>query len=474
MAQQLDEAGGALLGRMISELGISVHTGVGTASIAPAQRNRPVRRSADNDSIRVTLSDGTAIDTGLVVFATGVRPRDELARDAGLDIAERGGVLTDLSCATHNSNIFAVGEVAAIEGRCYGLVGPGLHECRGRRRTDCSVAQRNSPVRHVDQAQTAGCRHGQLRRRDGTTPDCLAVVFNDAVEQTYAKLVVSDDAKTLLGGVLVGDPSAYGIWSPRRRELPGDPMSLISPTGSEGAGAGLGVGAFPDDAKSARATASQRAISRRHRRRVLRHRRAEGVHPRRHHLRRVHADAQATARGRGCRDVQGAVRTLRPVSRRIVRDRLSDIHPNVHRLIDGTARKGLRHCKPAVASILASTGSEHILDRQQASLQAPTTISWPISRRTAAMGRAPDARRRRHARAVDRDRRSRTGFRPVHQDHRRSAHRLFGAPVSNPAIWRRLVEAGMESGQAYGKSLRTVKSCVGSDWCRYGVQDSVG
>src|SRR6476646_1834875 len=65
MAQQLDEAGSALRGRMISELGISVHTGVGTASIAPAQRNRPVRRSADNDSIRVTLSDGTAIDTGL-------------------------------------------------------------------------------------------------------------------------------------------------------------------------------------------------------------------------------------------------------------------------------------------------------------------------------------------------------------------------------------------------------------------------
>src|ERR1700761_3265647 len=94
MAQQLDEAGGALLGRMIGELGIVVHVGVGTDSIQPAQRNRPVRRSADDDSVRVTLSDGTFIDAGVVVFAAGVRPRDELARAADLELAQRGGVLT--------------------------------------------------------------------------------------------------------------------------------------------------------------------------------------------------------------------------------------------------------------------------------------------------------------------------------------------------------------------------------------------
>lgn len=110
---------------MISDLGIAVHTGVGTANIAPAQRNRPVRRSADNDSMRITLSDESFIDAGVIVFAAGVRPRDELARDAGLAIAERGGVLTDLTCATDDPNIYAIGEVAAINGRCYGLVGPG-------------------------------------------------------------------------------------------------------------------------------------------------------------------------------------------------------------------------------------------------------------------------------------------------------------------------------------------------------------
>ncbi len=112
--QQLDDAGGALLNRMIGGLGIDIHLDVATDSI-----------EARDGGLRVTLGDGSAIDTRLVIFAAGVRPRDELGRAAGLALAERGGVLTDLSCATGDPNIYAIGEVAAIEGRCYGLVGPG-------------------------------------------------------------------------------------------------------------------------------------------------------------------------------------------------------------------------------------------------------------------------------------------------------------------------------------------------------------
>jgi nitrite reductase (NADH) large subunit len=119
MAQQLDEAGGVLLGRMMTELGIAVHVGVGTDAI------ESVQHADGTTTVRVRLSNGDAIDAGLVIFAAGVRPRDELARAADIEIAERGGVLTDLSCATRDPNIYAIGEVAAIEGRCYGLVGPG-------------------------------------------------------------------------------------------------------------------------------------------------------------------------------------------------------------------------------------------------------------------------------------------------------------------------------------------------------------
>jgi nitrite reductase (NADH) large subunit len=114
MGQQLDEAGGALLNRMVSALGLVTHLDVGTESI-----------EGRGDGVRVNLSDGSAIDAGLVIFAAGVRPRDELARAAGLPTADRGGVLVDSTCATVDPDVFAIGEVAAIDGRCYGQVGPG-------------------------------------------------------------------------------------------------------------------------------------------------------------------------------------------------------------------------------------------------------------------------------------------------------------------------------------------------------------
>ena len=175
MAQQIDEAGGALLGRMIGDLGITVHTGVGTDAIQPAQRNRPVRRSTEVDSVRVTLSDGTAIDAGLVVFAAGVRPRDELAVTAGLAIAARGGVLTDLSCATADPNVYAVGEVAAIEGRCYGLVGPGYTSAELVADRLLGGAAEFPGADMSTKLKLLGVDVASFGDAMGTTPDCLEV-----------------------------------------------------------------------------------------------------------------------------------------------------------------------------------------------------------------------------------------------------------------------------------------------------------
>ena len=158
----------------------------------------------------MTLSDGTAIDAGVVIFAAGVRPRDELGRDAGLEIAERGGILTDLSCATEDSSIYAVGEVAAIEGRCYGLVGPGYTSAEVVADRLLGGAAEFPEADMSTKLKLLGVDVASFGDAMGVTPDCLEVAVNDAVNQTYAKLVLSDDAKTLLGGVLVGDASAYG------------------------------------------------------------------------------------------------------------------------------------------------------------------------------------------------------------------------------------------------------------------------
>jgi len=480
MAQQLDEAGGALLGRMISDLGITVHTGVGTANIAPAQRNRPVRRSAENDSMRVTLSDETYIDTGLVVFAAGVRPRDELAREAGLTVADRGGVLTDVSCATTDPDIYAVGEVAAIDGRCYGLVGPGYTSAEVVADRLLGGAAEFGEADMSTKLKLLGVDVASFGDAMGVTPDCLEVAVNDAVNQTYAKLVLSDDAKTLLGGILVGDASAYGVLRPMVGEqLPGDALALIAPAGSEGAG-GLGVGALPAAAQICSCNNVTKGD--------LTEAIAGGCCD-------VPDLKKCTLAGTSCGSCVPLLKQLLEAEG-VAQSKALCEHFNHSRaelfeivsagpaesvrtfsgLIErfGTG-KGCDICKPAVASILASTSSEHILDGEQASLQDSNDHFLANIQKNGSYSVVPrvpggdiTAEQLILIGEIARD------FDLYTKITGGQRIDLFGARVDQlPEIWRRLVDGGMESGHAYGKALRTVKSCVGSDWCRYGQQDSV-
>jgi nitrite reductase (NADH) large subunit len=473
MAQQLDEAGGALLGRVITDLGLTVHVGVGTDAI------ESVQHADGSTTVRVCLSDGDIIDAGLVIFAAGVRPRDELARGADLEIAERGGVITDLSCATRDPNIYAIGEVAAIEGRCYGLVGPGYTSAE-------VVADRllggGAEFPEADMStklKLLGVDVASFGDAMGRTPNCLEVVVNDAVNQTYAKLVLSDDATTLLGGILVGDASAYGVLRPMVGEqLPGDPLAVIAPAGPEsGAGGTLGVGALPAAAQICSCN-------------------------------NVTKGALTEAIAGGCCDVADLKKcTLAgtscgscvPLLKQLLEaegveqstamcEHFGQSRADLFEIVSATSirtfsglierfgtGKGCDICKPAVASILASTSSEHILDGEQASLQDSNDHflaniqrngSYSVVPRVPGGDITPEQLILIGEIARDFDLYTKiTGGQRID---------MFGARVDQlPEIWRRLVEGGMESGHAYGKALRTVKSCVGSDWCRYGQQDSV-
>lgn len=478
MAQQLDEAGGALLSRMITDLGITVHTGVGTDAIRPAQRNRPVRRSADTETVQAVLSDGTVIDAGLVVFAAGVRPRDELARDAGLVIAERGGVRTDLSCATTDCSIYAVGEVAAIDGRCYGLVGPGYTSAEVVADRLLGGAAEFPEADMSTKLKLLGVDVASFGDAMGATPNCLEVAVNDAVKQTYAKLVLSDDAKTLLGGILVGDASAYGILRPMVGEpLPGDPMALIAPAGSDSDSAALGVGALPGGAQICSCNNVTKGD--------LTDAIAGGCCD-------VPALKACTKAGTSCGSCVPLLKQLLEAEgveqSKALCEHFSQSRAELYEVITATSirtfsglidrfgsGRGCDICKPAVASILASTSSEHILDGEQASLQDSNDHflaniqrngSYSIVPRVPGGDITPEQLILIGEIARDFDLYTKiTGGQRID---------MFGARVDQlPEIWRRLVDGGMESGHAYGKALRTVKSCVGSDWCRYGQQDSV-
>ena len=475
MCQQLDVAGGALLQRMVTELGITVHVDVGTDAIEQLGAD-----GAEDRTLRVLLSDGTPIDAGVVIFAAGVRPRDELAKAAGLPLAARGGVLTDLTCATGDPDIYAIGEVAAIDGRCYGLVGPGYTSAE-------VVADRMlDGVAEFGEADTStklkllGVDVASFGDAMGATPGCLEVAVNDAVKQTYAKLVLSDDAKTLLGGILVGDASAYGVLRPMVGEpLPGDPLALIAP-GSDSGAAQLGVGSLPAAAQLCSCNNVTKG--------ELTDAIARGCAD-------VPALKSCTKAGTSCGSCVPLLKQLLEAEgvtqSKALCEHFSQSRAELFELISaGTSPSnrtfsgliarygtgmGCDICKPVVASILASTSSEHILDGEQAALQDSNDHflaniqrngSYSVVPRVPGGDITPAQLILIGEIARDFDLYTKiTGGQRID---------MFGARVDQlPEIWRRLVEGGMESGHAYGKALRTVKSCVGSDWCRYGQQDSV-
>ena len=468
MAQQIDEGGGALLSRMITDLGISLHVGAGTESIEPVEHS----------DVRLHLNNGEVIDAGVVIFAAGIRPRDELARAAGLTIAERGGVLTDVSCRTSDPDIYAVGEVAAIEGRCYGLVGPGYTSAE-------VVADRllNGTAEFPEadlstKLKLLGVDVASFGDAMGTAENCLEVTINDAVNRTYAKLVLSDDAKTLLGGVLVGDASSYGVLRPMvGSELPGDPLALIAPASSGGGASALGVGALPDSAQICSCNNVTKG--------ELTCAIADGCAD-------VPALKACTSAGTSCGSCVPLLKQLLEAQgveqSKALCEHFRHSRAELFEIISATQirtfsgllerfgrGKGCDICKPVVASILASTGSDHVLDGEQASLQDSNDHFLANIQRNGSYSVVPRVPggdiKPEHLILIGQIAQDFGLYTKITGGQRID---MFGARVDQlPQIWERLVAGGMESGHAYGKALRTVKSCVGSDWCRYGQQDSV-
>ena len=446
----------------MTDLGLTVHTGKSTTAI-----------ETHDDSVRATLSDGTTIDAGLLVFSAGIRPRDELARVCGLDVAERGGVLTDIACRTSDPYVYAIGEVAAIEGRCYGLVAPGNASAE-------VVADRllggTAEFPGADMStklKLLGVDVASFGDAHATTDGALEVVLNDPTKGTYAELVVSDDASTLLGGILIGDATAYGTLRPLvGRPLPADPASLIAPHGAE-----VGVGALPDEAQSVLVQRGQQGCDLLgDLRRRVRRARDQGQHCCRNILWQLHSDAQAAAAGSGVEQSKALCEHFNQSRAELFQIvAATDIRTFSGLIAKYGTGTGCDICKPAVASILASTSSDHVLDGETAALQDTNDHFLANLQRNgtySVVPRLPGGEiTPEQLIAIGEVARDFGLYTKITGGQRID---MFGARVEQlPLIWKRLVDAGMESGHAYGKALRTVKSCVGSTWCRYGVQDSV-
>ncbi|CUR62496.1 nitrite reductase, large subunit, NAD(P)H-binding [metagenome] len=477
MPVQLDAAAGTTLVRHIERLGVTAHTGVLTEVVEGDDRVTGLRmRQAGTEEGAPT----TTVEAQVVVFSAGIRPRDALARECDLAVAERGGVLVDEQCRTSDPAIFAIGECAAPGGRMYGLVAPGyaMAEVVVDALLDGPGAFTGADM--STKLKLLGVDVASFGDAFATTAGSLELTYSDAVSGVYKKLVVSEDGTRLLGGILVGDASAYGILRPMVSSglaLPDNPEQLILPASS---GVQLGM---PDEAQVCSCNDVTKAD-------IIHAVAEQGCED-------VAAVKQCTRAGSTCGSCVPTVKNLieehfasvgKVVDKglcehfRLTRQELFDVVAvHGYRRFDdiveahGTGR-GCDICKPAIASILASQTSTHVLESGTAELQDTNDAYLANIQRNgtySVVPRIPGGEITPEKLIVigevarDFDLYTKiTGGQRID---------LFGARMEQlPAIWRRLVDAGFESGHAYGKSLRTVKSCVGSTWCRYGVQDSVG
>ncbi len=475
MPVQLDEQGGAALRAQIEALGVGVHLSRSTTAITPGESCR----------WRMQFADGEHLETDLVVFSAGIRPQDALARQAGLQIAERGGVVVDEHCRSNDADIYAIGECASWNGSVFGLVAPGYRMARSvaAQLTD----QPCEPFTGADMStklKLLGVDVGSIGDAHGATPGSRSYRFIDELSGSYRRLVVSADGKQVLGAVLVGDNSYYDTllqYALNGIRLPKDPSSLILPQ-SEGVVA-LGAEALPDAAIICSChNVSKGAVCCQV---------ADGVTE----LGALKAITRAGTGCGGCSALLKQVFEHELSARGIAVDKsLCEHFAHTRQELYGIVRvEGItrfeelleRHgrgsigcdiCKPAVGSILASCWNEPVMDPALVPLQDTNDTfmanmqkngTYSVVPRIAGGEITPDK-----LIVLGEVARKYDLYTKITGGQRID---LFGAQLHElPAIWGELIAAGFETGHAYGKSLRTVKSCVGSTWCRYGVQDSVG
>ncbi|MEH0423197.1 nitrite reductase large subunit NirB [Streptomyces sp. B21-083] len=488
MPVQVDDGGGAALLRTIEDMGLSVHTGVGTQEIVVGE---------DGAVTGMKLSDGSELATDLVVFSAGVRPRDQLARDCGLSVGERGGIAVDEQCRTVNDpHVFAIGECAlASDGRVYGLVAPGYEQAEtAAAAIAADEAEELLTFTGADlstKLKLLGVDVASFGDAHGATEDSLDVVYSDSRSGLYKKLVIGRDG-TLLGGILVGDAEAYGTLRAFTGTVPPvSPESLVLPAGAGGP-VQLGPTALPDDAiicscNNVRKGTIRGAVTE-------------------HNCTTVPEVKKCTKAGTTCGScvkVLGQLVTAELEASGVVVDKglcgcFSQTREELYEIVlalrintyqdlldrygrdNAKGGDGCDVCKPAVGSIIASLAptigaSGYVLDGEQAALQETNDHFLANLQKNGSYSvvpRIPGGEITPEGLIVIGEIARDFGLYTKITGGQRID--MFGARVEQlPLIWTRLVDAGFESGHAYGKSLRTVKSCVGQTWCRYGVQDSV-
>jgi nitrite reductase (NADH) large subunit len=481
MAVQLDEGGGNLLRHKIESLGVSVHTEKNTKEIVAGQECR----------YRMNFADGSHLETDMILFSAGIRPQDELARQFGIDVGERGGIVINDFCQTSEDDIYAIGECALWDSKIFGLVAPGYQMAKvtAAHITDTLVNLKTPELafKGADMStklKLLGVDVASIGDAHGHTAGSQSFVFSDDIEEVYKRLIVSADGKKLLGAVLVGETDSYGSLLQlmlNDMDIPGNPAALILPALGDEAPAGLGVTALPDTAQICSCYDVTKGDI------------AAAVQGGCCTMGDIKDATKATTGCGGCAALTKQVMDAELEALGVevnndlcehfayTRAELADIirvkgYASFKDVLQGHGKgHGCEICKPTIGSILASYKNEYVLKDDLMPLQDTNDIflgnmqkdgTYSVVPRVPGGEITPDKLIAIGEVAKEFDLYTKiTGGQRID---------LFGAQLHElPKIWEKLIAAGLETGHAYGKALRTVKSCVGSTWCRYGVLDSV-
>ncbi len=471
MPRQIDGRGSAVLESKLGELGLSIRTATNTSEILGNGHIEGMR-----------FADGSEIGVDMLVISAGIKPRDELARAAGLDVGPRGGIAVNESLITSDPSISAIGECALHEGMIYGLVAPGyeMADIVATRLTGGDKAFRGFDM--STKLKLIGVDVASFGDPFAEGPGVRSICFEDTARGIYKRINVTDDGTRLLGGVLVGDADSYNILLQtvvNRLPLPPNPEELILGARGGAESGAAGIMALPDDALICSCEAVTKSTL------------CDAI---RSGVETIDGLKKCCKAGTGCggcvpmlKDlITGVMKAEGRYVRSTVcehfdysRQELLDLVKigkltSIDEILDKHGKgDGCEVCKPVLSSILASVYAETANrkpvaqdsnDRFLANIQKGG--SYSVVPRIPGGEITPDK-----LLVIGRVAKQYGLYTKITGGQRID---MFGAHLQDlPAIWEELLDAGFESGHAYAKALRTVKSCVGSTWCRFGLHDSV-
>lgn len=473
MPRQIDEAGSKMLESKLNALGLQIHLNKNTQEIV-----------GDGKITSMAFADGSELKVDMLVISAGIKPRDEVAKVAGLEVGTRGGIVVNEKLQTSDPAIFAIGECALAHHMIYGLVAPG-YEMADVVVTELLGGNKEfKPFDMSTKLKLIGTDVASFGDPFIHEPNCKTIVYENSSKGVYKRINISSDGKYLLGGILVGDADQYNMLLQNVKNqtlLPPDPEDLMLGSRGGAEGASSGVMSLPDEALICSCEA------------ITKGQICEEVLAGNDSIDAIKKCCKAGTGCGGCvpmiKDlISETLKSQGVFVRNVIcehfdytRQELFDLikikgYKTYNEVLDNLGKgDGCEVCKPATASILASLWNEMILtkgndtiqdsnDRYLANIQKNGTYS--VVPRIPGGELTPDK-----LIVIGQVAKQYNLYTKITGGQRID---LFGAHVSDlPAIWEELVNAGFESGHAYGKALRTVKSCVGSTWCRFGVQDSV-